>query len=271
MSTDYEMMIGLYEGLGADPSVFSDSDVAHLVIHANRVVGARSVPGFHAEPEELADGVRVRVSVDEGVVLRRQVHMCFGMLPERGSQRIVLQVRMEPGSKASLLAHCVFPNAVDVVHRMEAQIDVGEGASYRYLERHVHGPQGGVLVQPGARVRLAAGALIAGGAAVLMIVLQILTGLLLNLTYEPVPVQAWASVQYLQTDQFLGRLLRNMHHWTGHFLVVVVCLHLLRVFFSGACFKPRRSSWYIGLTLLFLVLAANFIGYLLPWISSHPY
>ena len=104
-----------------------------------------------------------------------------------------------------------------------------------------------------------------GGAAALMIVLQLLTGLLLNLTYEPVPVQAWESVQYIQTDQFLGRLLRNMHHWTGHFLVIVVCLHLLRVFFSGAYFKPRRSSWYIGLTLLFLVLAANFTGYLLPW------
>jgi quinol-cytochrome oxidoreductase complex cytochrome b subunit len=45
----------------------------------------------------------------------------------------------------------------------------------------------------------------------------------------------------------------------------VVCLHLLRVFFSGAYFQPRRSSWYIGLALLFLVLAANFTGYLLPW------
>ena len=104
-----------------------------------------------------------------------------------------------------------------------------------------------------------------GGAAALMIFLQILTGLLLNLTYEPVPVQAWMSVQYIQTEQIFGRLIRNMHHWTGHFLVLVVCLHLLRVFFSGAYFKPRRSSWYIGLALLFLVLAANFTGYLLPW------
>jgi quinol-cytochrome oxidoreductase complex cytochrome b subunit len=104
-----------------------------------------------------------------------------------------------------------------------------------------------------------------GGAAALMLFVQLLTGLLLNLTYKPVPVQAWTSVQSIQTDLFLGRLIRNMHHWTGHFLVLVVCLHLLRVFFNGAYFTPRRNSWYIGLALLFLVLAANFTGYLLPW------
>jgi len=104
-----------------------------------------------------------------------------------------------------------------------------------------------------------------GGAAALMICLQILTGLLLNFTYEPFPVQAYLSVQHIQTELFSGRLIRNLHHWTGHFLVVIVCLHLLRVFFSGAYFTPRRRSWYSGLILLALVLAANFTGYLLPW------
>ena len=104
-----------------------------------------------------------------------------------------------------------------------------------------------------------------GGAAALMIFLQLLTGLLLNFAYEPMPVQSYLSVQHIQSELFLGQLIRNMHHWTGHFLVVVVCLHLLRVFFSGAYFHPRRRSWYCGLILLLLVLLANFTGYLLPW------
>lgn len=104
-----------------------------------------------------------------------------------------------------------------------------------------------------------------GGAAVLMIFLQVLTGLLLNFTYEPFPVQAYLSVQHIQTELFLGRLIRNLHHWTGHFLVVIACLHLLRVFFSGAYSVPRRGTWYSGLVLLLLVLTANFTGYLLPW------
>jgi quinol-cytochrome oxidoreductase complex cytochrome b subunit len=104
-----------------------------------------------------------------------------------------------------------------------------------------------------------------GGAAALMIVLQLFTGLLLNFAYEPSPVQAYQSVQHIETNLFLGRLVRNMHHWTGHFLVIVSCLHLLRIFFNGAYFAPRRSGWYSGLMLLLLVLVANFTGYLLPW------
>ncbi len=104
-----------------------------------------------------------------------------------------------------------------------------------------------------------------GGAAVLMVFLQFLTGLLLNFFYEPFPVQAYLSVQHIDSELFLGRLIRNMHHWTGHFLVVVVCLHMVRVFFCGAYFTPRRRNWYMGLALFLLVLAANFTGYLLPW------
>ena len=104
-----------------------------------------------------------------------------------------------------------------------------------------------------------------GGAATLMVVLQLLTGLLLNFAYEPFPVHSYLSVQHIQTELFLGRLIRNLHHWTGHFLLVVACLHLLRVFFSGAYVTPRRGTWYSGLVLLLLVLTANFTGYLLPW------
>ena len=104
-----------------------------------------------------------------------------------------------------------------------------------------------------------------GGAAALMIGIQLVTGLLLNFAYEPFPVHSYLSVQHIQTELFLGQLIRNLHHWTGHFLLLVVFLHLLRVFFSGAYFRPRRSTWYSGLLLLLLVLAANFTGYLLPW------
>lgn len=104
-----------------------------------------------------------------------------------------------------------------------------------------------------------------GGAAALMVFLQLITGLLLNFAYEPVSVHAYLSVQHIQTEQIYGQLIRNLHHWTGHFLVIVVTLHLLRVFFSGSYFGHRRRSWYSGLVLLLLVLLANFTGYLLPW------
>lgn len=97
-----------------------------------------------------------------------------------------------------------------------------------------------------------------------MILMQLCTGLLLNFFYEPFPVVAYESVQHIH-KQPVTRLIRNMHHWTGHFLVVVCCLHLLRVFFSGAYVKKRRVTWYVGVVLIMLVLIANFTGYLLPW------
>ncbi len=104
-----------------------------------------------------------------------------------------------------------------------------------------------------------------GGMAALMIMQQLLTGLLLNIFYQPLPVQAYQSVEHIQNTIFMGRLVRNMHHWIGHALIIVVFLHLLRVFLSGAIYPPRRTNWFVGLGLAVLVLLANFSGYLLPW------
>ncbi len=104
-----------------------------------------------------------------------------------------------------------------------------------------------------------------GGVAALLITQQLVTGLLLGFFYKPLPVQAYESVQHIQNTIFLGRLVRNMHHWTGHVLVVVVFLHMLRVFLNGAYYPPRAANWLLGLGLAVLVLMANFSGYLLPW------
>ena len=104
-----------------------------------------------------------------------------------------------------------------------------------------------------------------GGIAVVLILQQLITGLLLNFFYKPLPIQAYESVQYIRNDLFLGRLIHNIHHWTGHVLVVIVFLHMLRVFMSGAFYSPRRTNWFIGLGLALLILFANFSGYLLPW------
>jgi quinol-cytochrome oxidoreductase complex cytochrome b subunit len=104
-----------------------------------------------------------------------------------------------------------------------------------------------------------------GGTAVVLVVVQLITGILLKFVYEPSPVSAYASIQALMTTVPFGRLIRNLHHWCSHLLVAVAVLHLLRVFFTGAFHPPRQFNWIIGLGLLGTVLAANFTGYLLPW------
>ena len=104
-----------------------------------------------------------------------------------------------------------------------------------------------------------------GGMAATLVLLQMATGILLKFIYVPTPVDAYASVQIIVNQVPFGRLVRNLHHWCANFLVVVLMLHMLRVFFTGAFHGPRQFNWIIGLALFAMVLAANLSGYLLPY------
>ncbi|HOK00284.1 MAG TPA: SufD family Fe-S cluster assembly protein [Termitinemataceae bacterium] len=129
-------------------------DVAHVEIHGNEVLGVHLVPGLEVSSRSLPDGVAVEIRVQRGVHIKNPVHFCFGLLPNQGVQRILSHTVIEEGASARFIAHCTFPNAVDVQHRMEAEIHIGKGASLGYFERHVHGPRGGVLIVPKTKVYL---------------------------------------------------------------------------------------------------------------------
>ncbi len=143
----------LYDYTRSDPHL-QDPETAHLTINGNHVLGMNSVPGLNIDTRELEDGIDIRVYLEPGTIIKKQVHMCFGMLPETGIQRIVMDVNIGEGSKISFLAHCVFPKAVDVEHIMNAQINIGKNAEYTYYEKHVHSPAGGVRVRPKAEVHI---------------------------------------------------------------------------------------------------------------------
>ena len=104
-----------------------------------------------------------------------------------------------------------------------------------------------------------------GGTAAVLVMLLIGTGLLLKFVYQPFPDKAYESILMLQDQVLFGPFIRNIHHWSANLLVIVVFLHFLRVFFTGAFHRPRQFNWIIGLCLFLAVLAANFTGYLLPW------
>ena len=91
------------------------------------------------------------------------------------------------------------------------------------------------------------------------------TGLLLRFQYEPFPGMAYDSVLYIQNEVFFGQMVRNIHHWSGMLLVIIVFMHLLRTFFTEAFHSPRHINWLLGVALLFTVIFSNFTGYLLPW------
>jgi len=104
-----------------------------------------------------------------------------------------------------------------------------------------------------------------GGMAVVLVSIMFATGLMLKFVYQPVPDLAYDSVIHLQNNVLYGQLIRNIHHWGGNALLIIVFLHFLRVFFSGAFYSPRQFNWIIGLAMFLAVLTSNITGYLLPW------
>jgi len=91
------------------------------------------------------------------VKIQRPVHLCFGVLPREGLQEIILKVNAQDNSEVHVIAHCIFPNAVKVIHKMDAEIEIGNNAKFDYKETHYHGDFGGIEVIPKARIKVGAG------------------------------------------------------------------------------------------------------------------
>jgi menaquinol-cytochrome c reductase cytochrome b subunit len=87
----------------------------------------------------------------------------------------------------------------------------------------------------------------------------------LTMYYVPDIENAWQSVYYLQNEVAFGEIVRGMHHWGSSLVVVMIFLHTLRVFFTGAYKKPRELNWIVGVLLFAVILGLSFTGYLLPW------
>jgi cytochrome b6 len=103
-----------------------------------------------------------------------------------------------------------------------------------------------------------------GGITFYLFIVLTFTGVLLMFYYHPSKVQAYRDIIYLMNDVPFGRLLRNMHRWAAHLMVIGVWLHMFRVFLTGSYKKPREFNWCVGVVLLVLTLLLSFTGYLLP-------
>lgn len=134
--------------------IFKQPDIAHIFIHQHKVVQSHLLPGLKVDVKEFDDHVEVNTVVEKNTKIEKPVHMCFGMIPKNGIQKMVINTELMENSSASFLAHCAFPNAVDIQHIMNGDIKVGKNARFSYLEKHIHGPHGGVKVYPHATIHL---------------------------------------------------------------------------------------------------------------------
>ncbi len=110
-----------------------------------------------------------------------------------------------------------------------------------------------------------------GGISFLAFIILVITGTVLGLYYVPGgegdPTPAYSSMEFIMTQLPFGYIIRSIHHWTTHFMVAAVFLHMCRVYFTGAYRNPRELNWLIGVALMFFTIFFGYSGYLLPWDS----
>ncbi|WP_198970632.1 cytochrome b [Xylophilus sp. ASV27] len=104
-----------------------------------------------------------------------------------------------------------------------------------------------------------------GSLALLVLVLQIVTGIFLVMHYKPDAAQAFASVEYIMRDVPWGWLIRYMHSTGASAFFIVVYLHMFRGLLYGSYRKPRELVWVFGCAIFLCLMAEAFMGYLLPW------
>lgn len=104
-----------------------------------------------------------------------------------------------------------------------------------------------------------------GGLSFFLFLGLTVTGVLLMFYYVPSVERAYTDIAALETNVRYGSLMRNMHRWMAHGMVLTVLLHMMRVFYTGAYKPPREFNWVVGVILLILTLLLSFTGYLLPW------
>jgi menaquinol-cytochrome c reductase cytochrome b subunit len=104
-----------------------------------------------------------------------------------------------------------------------------------------------------------------GSATLTAFIVQAVTGVILAMYYKPHPQTAYQSIQHITNDLTLGWLVRGMHKWGASVFIILLFLHMGRVFLFGAYKYPRELNWIVGVLLLVLGMLEGFTGYLLPW------
>ena len=104
-----------------------------------------------------------------------------------------------------------------------------------------------------------------GGLAILMLGMQLLTGIFLTMHYKPDAEYAFASVEYIMRDVEWGWFIRYLHSTGASAFFIIIYLHMMRALLYGSYKGPRELIWILGMVLYILLLAEAFFGYVLPW------
>jgi len=153
-ANEFELLTEAYAASGGNPLDLHNDQYGLMLVSGNQLLGKNEIPGLVIKSESLPDGIKAQVIVKANTNIEKPVHLCFGVIPAEGIQRILADFIIEDNASATFLAHCTFPNAVKVQHIMEGTVKIGKNARMEYNETHFHGPVGGVEVLPKMKIEV---------------------------------------------------------------------------------------------------------------------
>lgn len=104
-----------------------------------------------------------------------------------------------------------------------------------------------------------------GGITFTCFIIQVATGFAMTFYYRPTVTEAFLSVKYIMNDVNFGWLIRSIHRWSASMMVLMMILHVCRVYLTGGFKKPRELTWVTGVILATLTVSFGVTGYSLPW------
>nr|AYQ93424.1 cytochrome b6 [Lepocinclis tripteris] len=104
-----------------------------------------------------------------------------------------------------------------------------------------------------------------GGITFTCFIIQVATGFAMTFYYRPTVTEAFMSVQYIMNEVNFGWLIRSVHRWSASMMVLMMILHVCRVYLTGGFKKPRELTWVTGILLACLTVSFGVTGYSLPW------
>ncbi len=104
-----------------------------------------------------------------------------------------------------------------------------------------------------------------GGITLVCFLIQFATGFAMTFYYKPTVAEALSSVQYIMSDVSFGWLIRSIHRWSASMMVLMMILHIFRVYLTGGFKNPRELTWITGVVMAVITVSFGVTGYSLPW------
>jgi len=121
---------------------------AKLLLDFNKIRGVEDAEGVILKCREIENGIVADIIIKEGIKIEEPVHLCFGVNKETGIQEIFPRIIAEDNTDVTVQAHCSFPKANGLIHKMFGHFYIGKNCNFTYSETHYHGENSGALVAP---------------------------------------------------------------------------------------------------------------------------